>query len=716
MAHMRRASSLRNVVAKRNSINAPVNLNCLVRVYLLDGSSKVLQMFSHSTAKEVLIALKFNLDLSDISTFALFRVVGNNVRRVELNEVITDVMKDPTNSGQEVRLLFRSWISFKYGAFDHEVFQHGIRNKQPNTAMWLAFMEAVFMCMTGKFYLTEDEAVMLGCLKMQAESGDFNPAHHDLRVMKNRVSSRFPEPARSRMKSLLQQAATNPAAAVNAEELAVRVQALYARIAGKSKVEAQINYLESLRTWCPFYGSTLYEVQCQYDDNPLDPNSSPPVIGMNAWVGPLAIFLLTPTEPPVIMRHPYRRIIKWVTLPDKHIFTYWVIKPHVTLADLEEFQEQQRAKLRGTRGRGHSGDGDSDGGSDADGDGDDEGGQLGELDAQQFCDCVYLVTSQVKELDYLVKSYVEASTGTPPVLPGATDDLLPMKVAAFGRSSRAKTAASSNDDDDDHRGGNSDEEGGVHDDSSSDGDSSDGGNGGGRRAKKAAKTKKAAGGTVAPPIPTAETAQKPRVGRLSLFFSSLGGDGLGQTGSGIGGSGGDGGGEEHFGDDTAAVTNSWFRNMYKADAPTKKGGGGTHATGSGGGQHRRGSAVLADDAKPDEISVHNIPMGVKYAASMSELKRMAEESQFSDEEDEEGEDDDDDDDGDDDEDNGGGRRGKKAAGRRARGGDSDEDGDNDDEEDDDDDGSDNGQRTATRRIPGISSSNAFRRASKILFG
>lgn len=708
MAHMRRASSLRNVVAKRNSINAPVNLNCLVRVYLLDGSSKVLQMFSNSTAKEVLIALKFNLDLSDISTFALFRVVGNNVRRVELNEVITDVMKDPTNSGQEVRLLFRSWISFKYGAFDHEVFQHGIRNKQPNTAMWLAFMEAVFMCMTGKFYLTEDEAVMLGCLKMQAESGDFNPAHHDLRVIKNRVSSRFPEPARSRMKMLLQQAATNPAAAVNAEELAARVQALYARIAGKSKVEAQINYLESLRTWCPFYGSTLYEVQCQYDDNPLDPNSSPPVIGMNAWIGPLAIFLLTPTEPPVIMRHPYRRIIKWVTLPDKHIFTYWVIKPNVTLADLEEFQEQQRAKLRGTRGGG-SGDGDSDG------DGDEDVGQLGELDAQQFCDCVYLVTSQVKELDYLVKSYVEASTGTPPVLPGATDDLLPMKVAAFDRSSRAKTAASSNDDDDDDdrhggNGDNSDEEGGVHDDSS-DSDSSDGG---GRRAK-ATKSKKAAGGTVAPPIPTAETAQKPRVGRLSLFFSSLGGDGLGQTGSGISGGGGDGG-EEHFGDDTAAVTNSWFRNMYKADAPTKKGG---TATGSGGGHHKRGSAVLADEAKPDEISVHNIPMGVKYAASMSELKRMAEESQFSDEEDEEG---DDEDEGDDDENEGnnggGGKRGKKAAGRRARGGgDSDEDGDEDDDEDDDDDeGSENGQRTATRRIPGISSSNAFRRASKILFG
>lgn len=163
----RRASSLKNAVARRNSINAPVNLNSLVRVYLLDGSSKTLQMFSNSTARDVLIALKFNLDLSDISTFALFRVIGSNVRRVELNEVVSEVLRDPTDSGQEVRLLFRSWITFKYGAYDQEVCQHLVRNKQPNTALWLAFMEAVFMCMTGKFYLTEDESIMLGCLKMQ---------------------------------------------------------------------------------------------------------------------------------------------------------------------------------------------------------------------------------------------------------------------------------------------------------------------------------------------------------------------------------------------------------------------------------------------------------------------------------------------------------------------------------------------------------------------
>jgi hypothetical protein len=167
----RRQSALINLAQKRTSIVPMiVNLNALVRVYLLDGSSKVLQMYENSTAKDVLISLRFNLDLQDISTHALFRVIGQNVRRVELNEKITDAMRDPTDSGQDVRLLFRTWISYKNGVFDKEVFQDDERHKQANTALWLSVMEATFMCMTGKYYLTEDESIFLGCLKMQVRT------------------------------------------------------------------------------------------------------------------------------------------------------------------------------------------------------------------------------------------------------------------------------------------------------------------------------------------------------------------------------------------------------------------------------------------------------------------------------------------------------------------------------------------------------------------
>lgn len=164
----RRGHALRSIAEKRSS--HVVNLNALVRVYLLDGSSKVLQMAERSTVRDVLSALKFNLDLQDVSTLALFRVLGFNVRRLELGELVADALRDPTDSGQEVRLLLRSWISFRYGVFDAEVFQYGVHHKQPTTALWLAFMEATFMAMTGQLHLTEDEAMMLGCLKMQVST------------------------------------------------------------------------------------------------------------------------------------------------------------------------------------------------------------------------------------------------------------------------------------------------------------------------------------------------------------------------------------------------------------------------------------------------------------------------------------------------------------------------------------------------------------------
>jgi len=124
-------------------------------------------MFERSTGLDVLLSLKSNLDLNDISTYALFRVAGSSMRVVNLNEVISEVLKDPTESGQDVRLLFKSWIVYHYGSYHREVFQDEVHIKQPSTALWLAYMEGTFMCMTGKYYLSEDESILLGTLKMQ---------------------------------------------------------------------------------------------------------------------------------------------------------------------------------------------------------------------------------------------------------------------------------------------------------------------------------------------------------------------------------------------------------------------------------------------------------------------------------------------------------------------------------------------------------------------
>lgn len=414
----------------------------------------------------------------------------------------------------------------------------------------------------------------------QAESGDFKPSVHSIQSMKERVASRFPNPVRGKMKALLSPTLSGSGLA---DDLAVRVQSIYARIAGKTKLEAQIDFLNTLRMWCPFYGSTFYDVQCQYDHNPLDNDSTPPVLMMTAAIGPLAVFLVTPSDPPVIMRHPYKRIIKWITYPDKHIFAYWVIKSDVSLSDIEEYQESLQ----------------------------------GDFDARPFCDCVYLVTNQVKELEYLVHSYIQTRRDIPPCLPGAPEELQSpsvhmvasslanVSIAENTPSSAAAAAAAAEST---------------------------------RRASKdstGTRDGSSQGEAASSPQKSLEKTGR-RASRLSVFFNALGSgasesgrakDANGSvevtSGSGIecsmDASGGFDTSEERFGDDTARVGTSVFRNIYKS---------------------KDGDDEVDDDDADDSFG--KIPSSVQYASNMSELQRLANQESFSDDE---GEGNDDDDDG-----------------------------------------------------------------------
>jgi hypothetical protein len=135
---------------------------------------------------------------------------------------------DALTKPPEVRLLFRSWIYVSNGVFEDEVHQHNALEKLPTTALWLAYMEAVFHIMTGAYMLSEDESIILGCLKMQAESGDYSSSTHIPKVLQERVGTRFPPPVRDRMRNLVVQKKF-----VEADAIAVRIQTLYARLVGK---------------------------------------------------------------------------------------------------------------------------------------------------------------------------------------------------------------------------------------------------------------------------------------------------------------------------------------------------------------------------------------------------------------------------------------------------------------------------------------------------
>jgi hypothetical protein len=426
------------------------------------------------------------------------------------------------------------------------------------------------------------------------------------------VSARFPNPIRNRMKALCSSTMSGNGLG---DELASRVQGFYARVSGKTKVEAQLDYLSFLRTFCPFYGSTFYEVHVQYDDSPLEESASPPVLPMMASIGPLAITLMASSADgsPIVMRHAYKRMIKWISFPDKHIFTYWIIKPNVSLADIEDYQEEH------------------------------ENTGIKDLDTKKFCDCVYLVTSQVKELEYLVKSYVEAvGANVEPALPGAEDELLPPTLRKAGGVATHTSVSSPN-------------RGVLQQQSQSQSQSQE---------KDKSEFKEKA---------------KSRVSRIGLFFNALGGGGSGgnhishdedndnshtnhhhnnnhnqnaHAGSGMNQ---EDTGDDIYNDDVAGIGGSLFQSVYKNMG--KGSSTNTNSSSSAGG--KLGSVfapvVQEDEEDSDAIKEEKIPPSIQYAASMSELKRMAEEQNFSDSSDgendgEEEEDDDDDESDEDDED------------------------------------------------------------------
>ena len=90
---------------------------------------------------------------------------------------------------------------------------------------------------------------------------------------------------------------------------------------------------------------------------------------------------------------------------DKHIFSYWTVKSHVSLKDIEHAQMEDQA-LAVQEGREYNIEED--------------------FDATQFCDCVYLVTPNCSELEYLVRAYVQLlKHDIYPRLRNATEELLP---------------------------------------------------------------------------------------------------------------------------------------------------------------------------------------------------------------------------------------------------------------------------------------------------
>ena len=176
---------------------------------------------------------------------------------------------------------------------------------------------------------------------------------------------------------------------------------------GYSKPEAQIEFLRTLRIWCPFYSAAFFTVECQYDSSPNDAQSQPPVIKMSVGVSKQAIYLITLTTPPVILRQPYNRIVKWVAHKDMNIFCYWILKPDMSPQKVEEMERIKH------------------GGESLDNNvlGDEDLVIPNPVDPGEYCDCVYLVSEYTEDIELVFSSYLDLNRiRARPLLPGDVPD------------------------------------------------------------------------------------------------------------------------------------------------------------------------------------------------------------------------------------------------------------------------------------------------------
>jgi hypothetical protein len=274
---------------------------------------------------------------------------------------------------------------------------------------------------------------------------------------------------------------------------------------GMTKVEAQIEYLKLLRTWCPFYGCSMYEVDCQYDCIATDDHHVPPVIQLTAAVGARGIYLISTTElnEQTLMLHSYSKILKYRAYTDQSIFIYWTVKSTTDSATVCEAMASK---------------GDA-------------------FNADLYCDKVYLVSDRCAEIEFLVRTYVELEKDkTRPQLPGASAAYLLCEGFEEGGE------------------GGEGEEGEK-------GEAGEGEGGGEREEKPSPKS-------VATEIPIAVT-EEPNEGKEgsssplleeeeeeAVIFCSM-----------LHSAGDSAAGAQHFGDDTGGVANSIFKDLY-GSAPT----------------------------------------------------------------------------------------------------------------------------------------------------
>lgn len=214
------------------------------RVYLLDGSSVVMEVDSWTTCADLEQKLMDRFGVTDGRPFHLFEVsTEDEERALDPDERIQDLASYWLRLAAEERSKRGARAAITEYSFCYKVRLFFDVPATDEAANHLMYLQSVHDIVDARYPSTEQDCVTLAAMQLQERYGDFEG---NAGVLSNHLASYIPE-------NLL---------GSNDSDLVDKVLKLYAKLQGYSRQDARVAYLDYVRKW-KIYGATYFFVEPQ---------------------------------------------------------------------------------------------------------------------------------------------------------------------------------------------------------------------------------------------------------------------------------------------------------------------------------------------------------------------------------------------------------------------------------------------------------------------
>lgn len=264
---------------QRISAHAPI----VIAICFPGGNQKKLLIDSASTIGEAINAVSDKLEILDCSPYAIYKVIGNIERVLNINDNICDVVASIDALGRSMD----SKLKYRF-VFKKRIILQG-ESVEASSETNILFPQAREDIMAGKIPVTEDKACELAGLVLQHDLGDWGPNRHITTEVERYIP---PNVVRRSMKS--------------ATDWDVKVMEEYKALQGRSKPDVISAFMNEVRS-LPDFGLTVYS--CKYHQ--CTRKALKLTTSLNLGVGRRGVKVLHPETGDVLLDAPFFRLTDW---------------------------------------------------------------------------------------------------------------------------------------------------------------------------------------------------------------------------------------------------------------------------------------------------------------------------------------------------------------------------------------------------------------------